>query len=198
MAEYQLFALTDYEDAFRRVMGDTINALMRANDPVLGMIPEETREHIEISRNTFASGEVVDGPPMEVPMRLEIQNIDVVSGNVDGLLASLNAAAAEGASILVRQVFDRIGRLTAAAGTSVDAKGQPLSWDLLLTALERIEIDFDERGRPIWPTLVMHPDMFLKLKALPPPDQAQEGQLADLLKRKREEFDARQRRRRLS
>ena len=48
MAEYQLFALTDYEDAFRQVMSDTINALMRANDPVLGMIPGETREHIDV------------------------------------------------------------------------------------------------------------------------------------------------------
>jgi hypothetical protein len=198
MTEYQLFALTDYEDAFRRVMGDTINALMRANDPVLGMMPVERREHIEVSRNTFPSGEVVDGPPMEVPMRIEIQNSDVFAGNVDGLLASLNAAASEGASIFVRQVFDRLGRLTDAAGTSVDAEGQPLSWDLLLAGLERIEIDFDEDGKPEWPTLIMHPDMFLKLKALPPPDQAQEGRLADLLKRKREDFHARQRRRRLS
>jgi hypothetical protein len=59
IAEYQLVALTDYEDAFRRVTGETINALMNANDPVPEMFPMEPREHIDVLRHTVPSGEVV-------------------------------------------------------------------------------------------------------------------------------------------
>ena len=193
-----LFALHEHESATLRFISSTINALMRAKDPVLSMIPTVRTDRVLGTQNTMASGEVVDGPPMESAMKLTIQTKDVVEGDIVSFIASLDAAAGEGVGPLVRQVFDRIGKLAQGAGTAIDAAGAPVSWDLVLRGFEAMEIDFDAAGNPVMPTLVMHPDMLLKFKALDPPTAEQERRLKELIDRKREEHNARQRHRRLS
>jgi hypothetical protein len=198
MTPPHLFALHEHESATRRFISNTINALIRAKDPVLSTIPTVRTDRILGTQNTMGSGEVVDGPPMESAMTLTIQTKDVVEGDIGGFIASLDAAAEEGVGPLVRQIFDRIGKLAQGAGTSIHAAGAPVSWDLVLRGFEVIEIEFDPAGNPVMPTLVMHPDMLLKFKALGPPTAEHERRLKELIDRKREEHNARQRHRRLS
>jgi hypothetical protein len=193
-----LFAVHEYELAFRQIAFDAINALMLARDPVLQMIPVERKETIGTVINTMPSGEVVEGPPIQTATTLSICNDDVISTDVDGLLSSFDAAAEEAAGHFVPKLFERLGRICDAAGTSVDAKGQRLSWDLLLDGFDAIQIDFDEHGQAQLPTLVMHPDMRAKLGALPPPTDVQTARMTEIMERKRNEFNARKRARRLS
>lgn len=94
--------------------------------------------------------------------------------------------------------YSYLDRICAAAGTSVDAKGQPVSYDLILRMLDSIDIDFDQNGNPEMPTLVMHPTMAEQIRRLPQPTEAQLKALGDLIDRKRQEHSARQRRRKLS
>ena len=49
-------------------------------------------------------------------------------------------------------------------GTSINAMGRPFSTDLLLEALERIQLDFDDDDNPKFPTMVVSPEMFEKIK----------------------------------
>jgi hypothetical protein len=77
-------------------------------------------------------------------------------------------------------------------GQTVDASGREFG-EVLLESLERLEIGFDEHDDPVMPTLVMHPDLLVKLqgKSLTP---EQEQELAEIVERKREEHRASQRR----
>jgi hypothetical protein len=56
-----------------------------------------------------------------------------------------------------RLLFHRLAQITQETGQSVDAGGKPLTPELLLEMLDRMEIDFDAEGRPIWPSIICHP-----------------------------------------
>ncbi len=81
---------------------------------------------------------------------------------------------------------------------TVSADGQPLSHDILLDAIEGVEISFEDDGTARMPTLVMHPNMAEKLAALPPATPEQERRFQDIMQRKQEAFFAGRRSRRLS
>jgi len=93
-------------------------------------------------------------------------------------------------------MFERLNAVTDAAGTTVDADGRPLSHELVLELLETMEIDFDTEGNAEL-ALVGNSDMVRRLQALPPMTPEQEAAFDGLMARKRREFEARQRERRL-
>jgi len=61
-------------------------------------------------------------------------------------------------------VFSKLNEVTEQTGNVVDGHGKPFSPALLFEALEKIQIDFDDQGRPIMPTVVLHPSLFEKVK----------------------------------
>jgi hypothetical protein len=192
-----LFLLPEYDVALKRFIHTTINLLMRKKDPVLGMIPTERKESVTTTQNTMPSGEVVKGAPLLTEMKFEINNADVLEGNVDGFIASIDGAAEDGVKKLMPQIFGRIGALAEAAGTASNAGGQPISHELVLAQYEKMEIDFDERGNPILPTMVGSPEMIEAYKRLGEPSAEIEERFQKMIARKREEFNARRRSRKL-
>jgi hypothetical protein len=187
-----LFELPEYEDAFHCFIHKTVHELMRQKDPVLSRIAVEYSDDIKTSQNTMPSGEVVESSPFKFRMPFAIEFDEVIIGRCVKLIEAINDAAEEGLKVLMPQFFDQLSRLSAAAGTSTDAKGQPFTWALLLKAWEKMEIEFDENGKSQL-SLVVGPGTHL-----PPPTQEEQQAMNELLKRKRAEFDARQRRRKLS
>jgi hypothetical protein len=82
-----------------------------------------------------------------------------------------------------------------AAGTATDAKGQPLTAELILDGWEKLDIDFMPNGQPRWPKLVFHPSQqnrvaaeWARLQTVPELRQRIQG----LLTRKREDWRARE------
>jgi hypothetical protein len=78
------------------------------------------------------SGEVVESRPIKISMSLGSQFDEVVAGRFSNLLQAINDAAEQGLKTLMPQIFEQLGRVSVAAGTSMDAKGAPLTWKLLL------------------------------------------------------------------
>ena len=193
-----LFPLPEYDLALKRFIHTSIHALMREKDEVLKMIPTERRENVTTTQNTMPSGEVVKGEPLLTEMRLEIKTADVLEGNVDGFLASIGAAAEDGLKQLMPKIFSRIGALAEAAGTASNAGGQPISHELVLAQYEKMEIDFDERGNPVLRTMVGSPEMVEAYKRLGEPSAEIEERFQKMIARKREEFNARRRSRKLA
>jgi hypothetical protein len=105
--------------------------------------------------------------------------------------------ADERLSIVMQHFFRAFERTCDAAGTGTDARGKPFSFELYLAGLEKIELQFDRDGQPILPTLVVHPTMAKQLESLPPPTEEQLRAYNDLIERKRKEFNARRRYRKL-
>ncbi len=187
-----LFALPEYEDAFHSFVHRAIHEFMHRKDPVLENIRAEFTDNIYTSQNTMASGEIVENRPFGYSMPFAIDFDEVIDGRSSKLMEAINNAAEEGLKLLMPQFFEQLTRISTAAGTSVDAKGESFSWALLLKVWEKTEIQFDRNGKAEL-SIVVSPGTHL-----PPPTQEEEKAFNQLLERKKAEFDARQRRRKLS
>ena len=193
----KLFELPEYDQAFTDFFREAADAVARALDPLLSQIRVQEVEHVGTSR---VSGEerTVELPPVEAKLELSFEAEDLIEGRVSGILAVIHDAADQHVRQVMPHIFESIGRITDATGNKIDAGGRPFSPELLLEALEKIEWSFDEDGEPIMPTLVMSPDMAEKVSQLPPLTPEQEQAFADLKERKRAEYRARRRHRKLS
>lgn len=100
-----------------------------------------------------------------------------------------------------KNLFEMMNRTTARTGNVVDRAGKPLDHDAIFEMLELIEIDFDEKGEPSMPSIVIHPKMAPRLEQLS--KEAEENpqikaRHADIMKRKKEQFLAREANRKLA
>jgi len=109
---------------------------------------------------------------------------------------------------LYDMVIERIGQLqkmmcsevitaTELTGNKVDAKGLPISPDLILNMLEKIEIRFDEDDNPVLPQIHLAPEQFNKMKDMKFTVEQAERQKT-IIDRKRKEWYAKKRYRKLS
>lgn len=188
-----VFALPEYERAGGAFVRSAIDALARVKSPLLAEIGSETADPTPGVRTTFASGEVLEHEPMRIGATISIPVRAAVNGEYEGFCAAIDDAAEEYASDLSRQIYQRLGEMSEAAGTSVSAK-DPFTARDVLTMIERLEIEFDEQGNPELPKIHMHPSQAEKL---PSWTDADEQAFKELMVRKKAEWDARRRHRRL-
>jgi len=83
--------------------------------------------------------------------------------------------------------FGRFEEIIKNAGQAFDAKGKPFTPDLLLETLEKIELDFDENGEPIFPTIFTGKDLFEQAKKWKDSKEYKE-KLNELIERKYSEW----------
>jgi hypothetical protein len=79
-------------------------------------------------------------------------------------------------------------------GNEVDGGGQPMRAELILTAFDRVLMDFD-KGQPIWPTIVIPPAAQAKAAAelaRIETDPALRQRLITIVEKKRAEYLARE------
>jgi hypothetical protein len=197
-SEEPTFILPEYERAQMQFFSDAVRLMMVAQDELYGSIPTaEPTEVLPVTQNTMPSGEVVQTPPLLVKSVVVFQWDDIRTCNLNALAEQVNKSAEERLAQVMPHFFDVFHRTCDAAGTAAHAGGRPFSFELYLEGLERIEIQFDREGRPILPTLVMHPSMAEQLRAMPPITAKQQKAMDELIERKRTEFNARRRHRKL-
>jgi hypothetical protein len=195
---HTLFDLPEYEQAFSTFTYAAIHELMNQKEPVLGSIKRVKMPVVPVVRNTLPSGQVVENEPVLVKSPFSFPVKDAISGNVESLLVAIDDAAEDGIRTIMPQFFRYLDRLSEAAGTGTDAKGRPPSHELLFEALEKMDIEFDEEGKAVMPTLIMHPDMAQALWKLPPPTPEQNSKFEQMMQRKKQEYNDRRRHRKLS
>jgi hypothetical protein len=107
----------------------------------------------------------------------------------------LDEASRDIAKQHMQLLFTTVTESSERAGTAYDAGGRPFHMSMFLDALEKMSIDFDEHGRPVFPTIVMHPD---QMKAIGPKlaewekDRALQTRWDEVIARKKEEWRARE------
>ena len=107
----------------------------------------------------------------------------------------LDEASRDIAKQHMQLLFTTVTESSQRAGTAYDAGGRPFHMRMFLDTLEKMWLDFDERGRPVLPTIVMHPD---QLKAIGPKlvewekDRALQARWNEVIARKKEEWRARE------
>lgn len=104
------------------------------------------------------------------------------------------------ASQLGAAFFEEVERATREAGTQFDAGGRPLDGHMFLDMLEGMDIAFDANDEPIMPVFLPGPALYQEIAERAADwDAAPEYQKrrADIISRKRDEWHAREARRRL-
>jgi hypothetical protein len=191
-----IFNLIEYAVAERRFIGGTLDALARARDPLLARIPIERTTRVPRTQITTDSGEVVEQEPVQIRTKLTQSPQDIINGELDDLLVSLNGAAEEYSEQVGKHFYEQLSRITEATGNVVAAAGRPF-FDSVYEMYEKIDLQFDEEGR-ITQELHLNPadvETWQKRWAELTPEQ--HAKLEALVERKRQEFNARRRNRRL-
>jgi hypothetical protein len=119
-------------------------------------------------------------------------------------LADVKRLYVEAASSMAPQImgsfFRVVNEAVTVSGNVVDAGGRELSFDLLLEAFGKVSMEFDERGNPILPALMMHPKTWAAVKdkvAAWDLDPTYRARFRQLIERKREDWRERESHRKL-
>ena len=131
---------------------------------------------------------------------LEVNHQDLIERGPIALVEGLKKLAEELSSQQSKMVFERLNQTTDKTGNIVDAGGQAINPNLLLQMLERIEIDFSEDGQPRFPTLVVSPENYDKLREKMlewEKDEHYKRKFDELIERKRQEWHDRESHRKL-
>ena len=191
-----LFGLTEYDTLTTEFMLTTINDLMRRTDSVLNEMPFHEVQDLPKTQVTTRTGEVVKTETLNCHMEFSVALSDSIAGCIEGFTTSMNAAAESGLQSLMPQVFRAISQVCEATGNTVNAEDKGLTPEVFLQMLKNLDIHFDEDGNHNlkW---VMHPSTFEELSKLPPLTEKQQRAIDELLERKRREFNANRRHRKL-
>jgi len=218
-----LFSIHEYASALSHFIDNAITELKNHQFPLLGKIETVYVESIPHTRSTMPSGEIVESQPLEYRLEFPIELRDSIAGDSSSLIDSIAGAAEQKGHIEMQSMLEYAGRITHAAGTTTDAKGQSISRHLILQMMEKPELEFDKDGYPIIPSevrhlfhrssqtcicftdsrsehmaLVMSGENREKLMQLPPPTDEEMEAFEDLMSRKRKQWNDSRRHRQLS
>lgn len=184
--------MPEYDNAVTALAFEIIQAIAWSA-PVLAGI--EKAPVSELPQDS-APPDVAHGAVTTIKMQSQLtESIDsVLTADVDAWVAMVAYQGEKAGEALEKEFFKFMERVTTESGQVVDGRGQPLSHDLILDVLEKLAIDFDAHGSPEMPTIVAHPD---SIKSLGEPTPAQLKRRDEIIERKRREFLARRRVRKL-
>nr|WP_128796295.1 hypothetical protein [Corallococcus coralloides] len=187
--------LPEYDEATAHLLLECFHGLSAAQDQVLGMMSHSATDAISSADMTPG---ITHGAHkgFEMEMRFILSDRAILSADVDEWAASVQDSVDSALPVLMGNIFGGIDKILSEAGQAVDAQGQPLSVEWVIKALEKIELNFDDEGNPQMPTLIAHPSTTKHLAANPPTAEEQK-QIEALIERKRQEFNARRRVRKL-
>jgi hypothetical protein len=191
-----LFALPEYEATARRAVFTAAEALARAQSPLLALMESEPVSELHPTRVSSDRSTPLRLEPMQIAGALELDIRPICDGRLDELLRALDALGDEQAHAITPVMFDRLRQLTAATGNQVDVAGRELTHELIFEVLDKLDIAFDDQGQAQL-TLGASPDVIAKLQALPEMSAGQQKTFDDLIARKRAQFEATRRQRRL-
>jgi len=151
------------EDFRRRANQKFVNQSAESRTGILPQINKHVQHegrHIGIMRHDDTQSET---PILTATAEVTIARMPLASFTEEVLLQQLEKAAEQLARSMSEQMFAQIDRTLAEVGNVLDAKGQPLSEELILKMLARIEHQFEPDGTWKPPTLVVSPQVYERL-----------------------------------
>jgi hypothetical protein len=186
------FSLPEYGSAYRAFVDDTVHFLAAAMDEMLGGMPRPKMRRGYKGRNSFAAGETVETILIPFRSSFRFSKQTVTNCDVSEFAAGLYSIAEDYVAAIMPQVFGGFSALSEATGNIVDAGGKPLTFDLVLDAIETMDLLFDDDDNPILPNLVVNPQT-----RVPEMSDDEKARLEGILERKRDAYIAGKRHRTL-
>jgi len=185
----------EYEKGAERWQSKAIQKLEVAIHPLLAQVGRETLHDLPEPDDETTT---VPGPETSLYRGVVIQHEwtwsaeEVIAFDVDAYLCQLYETADSVGGQMVTAMLKHISDVADEYGQIVSAEGRNF-YDLLIDVAEKMDIDFDEDGKPTT-MIVVNPETYEKLSAdRPTPEQ--EVKMQAVFDRKREEWHASRRRR---
>lgn len=130
---------------------------VRRGDPILSQIKGFTQHEGTQLRYAQQGGTTVQEGFEKIGMQFQVPITDIPDLVGDKLNAKLDEMARELTSQEAKAFFKKVGEVCQAAGTSLDAGGQPATAEMLLEMMEKVQMEFEPDGKPSQ-VFVVHPD----------------------------------------
>lgn len=184
-------------------LGEAINKYLQnrvRQDPLFSQIRQE--RHFEGSRMSSAigGGEFEQTGYKKMQGDVSVKTKDIIEKGPLAFIEEMQKTIEEIQKQMSETLFDKMREITEKTGNIVNARGQEFSFDHFLELLEKMQIDFDEHGNPSMPTLVVSPELGVKLQHKIKEWKANEEynkKYDNLIARKRKEWNDRESNRKL-
>lgn len=169
-----------------------LRSRVRTGDPVISMV-----HHIAQHEGEQMVLGTVEGKQKEMDYKkfesvFRISKDEIKSLTIEDIIKKIDSVADEMTGHMARTMFATIEQATKEGGTEIDQGGKPFTFETFLEGLDKIWIDFDEKtGQPHMPSLIMHPNLFAKIKdKLPEWEKNEEyrKRFDEIMKRKYKEW----------
>jgi hypothetical protein len=146
------------------------------------------------------TGEIDKSPFQDFSAELQIDRKDIIAKGILAYLEKLTNVAEQIQKQQAKMVFENIEKVTKRIGNVVDGRGRPFDFEMFYEGIEKVQIEFDDTGKPHLPTFFVDPKLGAKIKEMMPQWQQNkdyERQMTDLLNRKKVEWNDRESNRKL-
>lgn len=195
MTEPEVWALpSEYGAAASAWMSNTVDIWSRELHPLLASVRREPvadlpRPEEHAPETSDLASPLFRGIEASHVVTADVQ--DALHGDVDSFLTLVFDLADAFGAQLMKGMLAHISDVCDASGQTIDAGGRDFV-DVMIEALETIDMSFDENGGHNL-TMVVHPDTAEKLRGKEPTPE-QEARMEQVLERRREEWNASRRR----
>lgn len=182
------------EKDIQAVLIQFVSSVADQNSPIMSNVKSHVIHEGQSSAILRPSGERESINMRSFSTESIISKDTILYGKVDEIAEALRPVGEAIATDKEKVMFEALHESTKASGNVVDAKGRPLSLELLLEVLEKIQIDFDIDGQAQMPTMVVAPSMMQKIHEMSTGPDADEYQrkFDELIKHKKAEWRARE------
>ena len=175
-------------------------SIQSSNTPMLALVPTRIIHEGTTSMMTSEEGITSLDDFKKIEASFKVTDDELIRNGFGAFLSKLGDISEDIAKQKEKVLLGKISEVTESTGRAIDAKGQGLSPTLILQALEKIDVEFDDNGNPKNLALVVHPNQIQKLtenaaKWAKDPEQVKAYNL--LMAKKREEWRARENSRKL-
>ena len=186
-------AIPAYDAALRSLMSLIVEGMIGV-DPMLGQIHSRTTGHAGPTRNVSGPNPV-DHDLTHFEAGYEIHVDHLRETDVDVFISAVCGVAEKYAAAMGAAFVRTVSDVAEAVGNAISAGGNPFTWDFFLDGLETMEVSFDEDGQYQLQVFI-NPETWRLLQAVEQTPE-HEQRFQEIMQRKREEWDAQQRPRRL-
>lgn len=192
--------LPKLKDDIQHVLTRYLQKQINARLGVFNESPRHSAREGNRMRVIRADGTVDDSEFKESSAEMRIEVEEVPNLTIEERLSKINSIADDIASQMSRHLFGRLKEATDKTGNVLDRRGQPFDADAVFAMLETIQIEFDETGKHHNLSIVLHPDVMPRAKAVfeqIEADTALRKRYEEIMERKRVEWRDREASRKL-
>ena len=146
----------DIKDEIHRALMRFVKRVARARSAA-GLAVAVTLPEGHGTRMARGDGTVEEGEFERATAEVTLPTEAIETGSMEGVVEKLVAMADQLAQSTDRTMLRTIEEGVRSVGNEINAGGRPFSADLLIDALERMDVEFDRSGEPSLPTIIFRP-----------------------------------------